>query len=265
MEELYSQFSKVIVRTSPAEMLNNIFQNTMFTVGDTITSVLPSYVTWLVADTIEKATGGIHFPAISVIGNMIDLSAFTGEGLLKGGLVLGGLLASIGSILSSMSNVGGLANIFGIDFFSRWGATEFTPRGKYKVSRSGVTGSTSETTYVGTSSSDDIKKANIQQAADEAEEIKKITNPNADKEKSTTDLYELLTNDATRYTYFTEFDAFNTELGVFTSSIYGSLFGGRYTGDTNQKHLLVKLRDDGINIVTVDGITSDFSTTLFDT
>lgn len=189
LKELTNQFNQVTNRLSLSEKLSNVFDNAMFSVGEGIASSAGTYVTWMITDLIQQATGGINLPAVSVMGNMIDLSAFTVEGIVKTGLVGLSTLAMIPSIISSISNGGGL----GGDIFGNWNATQTTTRGTgVALGSNGTTSGTSESSYVGSSSSSDMKNSSVAQASEDSEDTKKITNPNADEDKTFNDLWKAL-------------------------------------------------------------------------
>lgn len=55
-----------------------------------------SYTTWIITDLIEKATGGINIPTISVMGNSVDLNATVTQ-LMKLGIIGVNVLGNIGN------------------------------------------------------------------------------------------------------------------------------------------------------------------------
>lgn len=181
--ELNNQFNSVSKRMSAAELMSNVIDNFVYTIGNDIAHNAVEYVMWEVTDLIQSATGGIRLPAISVMGNMIDLSAFTVEGMLQTGLVGLNVLGSIGTILGTIGKSGGLD--MGI-----WGGQEYLTRGKVETTTNGWTSTTSGSTYVGSSSSSDMKNSSIAGATEDAEEVSDITNANNKTEHTFDEFFE---------------------------------------------------------------------------
>ena len=187
MQELQTQLGKVASRTSISQIIDNLFSNALYSVGSTIAENPAAYVLWKVANMIENATGGIHLPAISVMGNMVDLSAFTIEGIMKTGIVGLSSLSLIPAIISSIGNKGGL-NLGG------WGFNEYTTRGSGMglAPGSGFDSGVSSSGYVGSGSGSDAKKAALSSATEEAGETAEITNAGMGTDHDFDDLYKAL-------------------------------------------------------------------------
>lgn len=165
--ETEKQLSSLSSRTSVAEMVKNVFDNVMTTFGTSISSNISSYTAWLVTDFIEQATGGIALPTVSVLGSFVDLNT-TLTGLIKAGIVGGSALRNIGTILSAFSNIGSLS-------LEDWGGSETTGRGRglnttLSDTNTGIGRTTSQTAYIGNSSSSDIYESSITAATNEAKE-----------------------------------------------------------------------------------------------
>lgn len=121
-QETNEQLSAILKRLSTTEMINTVFDNFLYTSGETIANNAALAVTWKLLNLIEGATGGIHLPAISVMGNMIDLSTFTIEGLAKTAIFgLGALSQSVNMVKSLTSGNG--TNL------DAWKGQEYTSRG----------------------------------------------------------------------------------------------------------------------------------------
>lgn len=180
---LTEQFNSISKRMSTGEMMSNVIDNFVYTIGSDIASSAVSYVMWEITDLIQSATGGINLPAISVFGNMVDLSAFTVEGLIKTGIVGMNVLSSIGTILGSFGKSGGLD--MGI-----WGGQEYLTRGKAETTTNGWTKTTSGSAYVGSSSASDMKNSSIAGATEDAEEVSDITNANNKTEHTFDEFFE---------------------------------------------------------------------------
>lgn len=182
---LASQFDAISKRLSTGEMIKNVIDNFVYSTGSEIAENAISYTLWQVTDLIENSTGGIHLPAISVFGNMVDLSAFTIEGMMKTGLVGLATLGQIGNIVSSIGNKGGLN-------LNAWDYTDMLQRGQVEEQTVGSISSTSGSTYVGSSSSSDMRNSSIAAATEDSSEVSEITNAGSENEYSFDDWYRAI-------------------------------------------------------------------------
>ena len=182
--ELENQFSSISKRLSTGEMINNILDNFVYNIGSSIAQDAVTYTIWQITDLIENTTGGIHLPAISVFGNMVDLSSFTLEGIMKTGIVGLSTLGQIGNILSSLKSSG-------LDL-SMWNSQDTLTRGQIEEIKSGSITSTSGSTYVGSSSSSDIKKSSLSGAMDESSDVAEITSSGHEDDYTINDFYVAL-------------------------------------------------------------------------
>lgn len=178
MNEYEEQASQIFNRTHFSQMLDTVFDNAMMSASTAIGNNSGVYATWKVLNVIEDLTGGIAIPAISVMGNMVDLHQ-TVTGLAKTGIAG---LSLMGSLLSSMFS----GSLFGTMDAKSWGYEEFTSRGSStkgisKGTASGLSQSSSMN-MVGSSSSEDVKSSSLTDATADAEEDSKITNKNVEKE-----------------------------------------------------------------------------------
>jgi hypothetical protein len=188
--ELERQFNAVSKRLSTGEMITNIIDNFIYSTGSEIAQNAVTYTMWQITDLIENATGGLHLPAVSVFGNMVDLSAFTIEGIMKTGIVGLATLGEIGNILGSIGN-----NV-GLDL-SSWGYQDTLSRGQIEEIRSGSITSTSGSTFVGSSSSSDIKKSSLSGVMDESSDVAEITNADSKDDYTFNDWYKAILEDHT--------------------------------------------------------------------
>ena len=208
--ELNSQLQSITQRMSMSEMIHNVMDNFVYTLGEGIAENAVTYVMWEVTDLIENATGGIHLPAIEVFGNMVDLSSFTIEGIVKTGIVGLSTLAQIGTILGSITGGGGLN-------LAAWGGTDILERGQNISMSTGFSNTTSSSTYVGNSSSQDVKNSSIAGQTEEAEDVEQITNEGREPDHTFDDFYENV--------FINEIPITVKEAGEYTTSdIYKSLF-----------------------------------------
>ena len=167
--ELQYQLSQVFNRTPLGERLKNTYENAMFSVAGSIFEDPVSYATYMITSAIQDVTGGIPIPSPFVFGSGIDLSSFTIEGIIKTGIVGLNLLGQIPYIIG---NIGG-SN--GTGLLSWGGMPDYNTRGNEFLSvQSGSQKSTSSSTYIGSSSSSDMKSSSISSAVEEGNENKSM-------------------------------------------------------------------------------------------
>lgn len=182
---LNTQISNISKRMSLAEMANNVIENFKYTVAAGIADNPVTYTLWAVTDLVRNATGGIHLPHMAVMGNTIDLSAFTVENIMQGALMGYSTITQIGSMLSALFN--GLPTDMSV-----WGGTETTSRGGFVEQTAGFSKSLSMATYVGGGSGEDMKNTAISGATEDAQDVADITNANVDTEHTFDEFYEAL-------------------------------------------------------------------------
>ena len=187
---LSDQFKALSRRFSTGEMIKNVVDNFIYSTGSEIAQNAISYTLWQITDLVKDVTGGIHLPAVSVWGNMIDLSAFTVDDLLKAGIVGTTPLGQIGNIINSIGNKGGLN-------LNAWNYTDMLQRGEIQEQTVGSIESTSGSSYISSSSVSDMKKASIASATEESKDVAEITNADLETEYSFDDWYRaiLIDND----------------------------------------------------------------------
>lgn len=194
--ELNTQFGQYSSRVHMSQWIDNIMANVLMSASTGIGNNPALYGMWKVFNIIEDFTGGIHLPAISVMGNMVDLSTFTIEGIAKGGIAGLGMMSSL---LSGLFSGGGVGNTFSLD---AWGFDESTKRGSGVVGISSGTASgvseSGEMSMTGSSSSDDVKNTGMSDKTDEADKDKETTNKNVKDEANIyTQIYEAIATDDT--------------------------------------------------------------------
>lgn len=163
--ETQNQLKSVGSRTPISEQISNVFDNIMFTAAADIASSTGKYVTWLVTNVVEQATGGIDIPSIGAFvmgtGMYVDLNTSVTQ-LLKTGLIGFSLLSQIGNIIGSMNAETGLS-------LEGWGASEYTARGTgFTGITAGSQTTTSQSLTVGNSGGEDIAGGSVTQAQNEA-------------------------------------------------------------------------------------------------
>lgn len=245
--ELSNQFGQVSTRMPLGQMLENAFSNAMFTAGEGIANSTGAYVTWLIADTIEQLTGGIHLPAVSVFGNMIDLSQFTIEGLMKTGISGLGLMASIPTIMSALSSGSGVKSFDAADdFFKLWGGSQFTSRGEdlsTLLSQKGVKAGTSKSaTYKASGSGKDVKEASLSSTDEDSEEMKGRSEDSQKDAYNVDDFYKMAFDEDDTTHPISAINRNSSEIYKKTESLE-KIFSDIYYNEKNSKALRVYLED----------------------
>lgn len=183
VSETSSQLTKVYSRLSASEMIDNIFDNFTYTAASDIANNFVGALTYRTLSMIEEFTGGIHLPAIGVMGNFIDLSTFTIEGIAKTAIFGLSALGNLGSMISSVANQGGME--LGV-----WGGTEYTSRGgNFTPSTGGVQSTTSSSQSVTSASSSDTKKESLSSTEEDQETMKKSSEESSDDKYNIDDFY----------------------------------------------------------------------------
>ena len=157
LSETESQLSRLPSRIHLSEQINNLFDNTLMSTGTALAGNAFGYTTYLVADMLKKATGGIEVPL--PMGMSINVADKLREGVLGVSL-----LGSMGSLLTNIFAPQQLS----LSKFS--GSTTVTRGGGYTVVDSGVDVGTSQSSYVG-ASGEDVKSSAIASAKEEAATI----------------------------------------------------------------------------------------------
>lgn len=164
IQTLYDMADSMWQRMSLGEMMGNVWGNTQYNMSAGIASNPALYAIWKAAGLLEDTVGGIKIPAISVMGNMVDLETTVAD-LMRVGALSGGILSSLGAMVGAGAGGGfsgsAMLNSLGIS----GSATSTLTRGTGSVSRSsGET--TSASTYVGNSSGSDVYDSTMAGAND---------------------------------------------------------------------------------------------------
>lgn len=207
ISEVESQLTKVPSRMHLSERINTMFENMMTTTGMSIANNAVSYTTWIITDLIEKATGGINIPTISVMGNAVDLNATVTQ-LMKLGIIGANVLGNIGTIVSGLSGRNNLS-------LYNWGAEDILKRGQgFTGITIGSAQTTSETTYIGSTSSSDIYQSSLASAQESANVDIQGTQKKAEDQQA-----ELLEAVKGLYKLFDETFRYGDSVRVISSSI----------------------------------------------
>ncbi len=166
INELGNQLGMIGERVSVAEKIQNVMSNIKFSIGQGIAENAVMAGLWSITDLIQNVTGGIAIPAISIMGNMVDLNT-TVENLIKTGLVGVSTLTKLPDLfrgLGQSGNMAGLLDVYGIGndptaIIRRRGQGLRGPKGR----------STSMASFVGSGDSSGIAAFETQRAMGPAE------------------------------------------------------------------------------------------------
>ena len=183
MDEIQSQLYSVGSRLSTTEMIDNVFDNFIYTAGESIANNMVTAVTWKMLTALEEVTGGIKIPFVNVYGFGLDLN-MSMESLLKTGMFGLSALGNIGNIVTSVMSGGGLN-------LGMWDTEEYTKRGgDFDSTVGGVQKTTSGSAKaVSSSASSDQKKAAIDSTSEDQENQKKSSKESMDEEITVKTLY----------------------------------------------------------------------------
>lgn len=189
--ELQSQLGKVSDRMHISEKINNVYENFMTGIGLNIASNPFMATTWLINDMIKDATGGINIPSIMAMGSGIDLNTDLNS-LIQLGMVGGSTLAQIGKVIDGIQGNGGLN-------LDAWGYEKYNKVGSgLQMPVTGVTKTTSQTSYIGSSSSDDMYNQTLNNAYTDTQNNEviqsQVSQAESDAEKSKQQMENLDTN-----------------------------------------------------------------------
>jgi hypothetical protein len=166
MNEIQSQLLKVSNRLSTSEMIDNVFDNFMYSTAESMANNPVTALMWKTISTIEEATGGVELPFINVMGFGLDLNMSI-ESLLKTGMFGLSALGQVGNMASSLMSGGGLS-------LDAWGGSDYTKRGgNFTSTVGGVQSSTSGSRAMTSASSSDTKKQALAETEEDQESQKK--------------------------------------------------------------------------------------------
>ena len=156
---------QIPLRMAASEMLDNVMDNVITGIGMNIAASPGAAATWVLNSLVKDATGGINIPTIGAfaMGNGLELDLETDiNSLIQLGMVGISTIGQVGKIIGGLGGLGGLNLAF-------WGADKTTRHGSgLSAPVSGVTASTSSTTFIGNSSGSDIYSKTLNQATEDA-------------------------------------------------------------------------------------------------
>ena len=181
--ETESQLSSLWTKVSLSEQLSNVYDNAVYSVAS---DMVNNPVTWAMQKMLnfmDKNQLDINIPFINAMGFGVDLNTSV-KGLMRVGMGLAQGFSFMGTLISSLTSGQGTS-------LGAWGAKETTSRGSGMSSSTSTSlGGTSSSVYVTNTNEQDVKNSTLNQATDDAEETKEITNKNTKSEKTFDDFYK---------------------------------------------------------------------------
>jgi hypothetical protein len=169
LNQLFKMAGSMASRTSLGEMMSNVWANGQYTLASSMSSNPVSYLTYKMATLLDNTAGGIAIPAISVLGNMVDLETTVAD-LMRVASIGTGILGSLGPMISGLaSSFSGQAMLSTMGI-KQGSGLKVNLRGDGVSALEGSIGGGQQTTsgsgYVGNASGSDVKNATIQEAED---------------------------------------------------------------------------------------------------
>lgn len=183
-QQVNKNLSRMINSTTMGQMLNNVTENLTFSMAQDLVNNPATYAMYKMLNYMQERDIDINIPFVNAFGTGVDINASVGD-LLKMGL-------GISEAMSMVSNIfAGLGSGLGLDVNS-WGASDTTKRGTSNAFTTvNNSGTTSSSTYIANTSTQDLKNSTLSSAADDAKETSEITNKNVKGGYTTDDIYRV--------------------------------------------------------------------------
>lgn len=192
LAELSLQLQMLPSRINTSEMVDTIWQNSMWSLGSGVAQNPVLSALWKVTNLIQDTTGGINIPMVLGMGTGFDLNT-TVENLIKLGIVGAGSLGMIGDVISGLSSTAVPATMLMKLQVGSELANFATLGGRgLATTTSGL--SSSSTVYAGNSSGSDIASAATQEASDSAQADVDSTS----SEKDMTEMTDMIQQDVAK-------------------------------------------------------------------
>ena len=195
VSDMYSSLNQQMwmlpIRMSAGTMIQNQFDNMMFSLSKGIAENPALMALWQISDMVQSVTGGINIPTVGVLGNFADLET-TVENLVKLGVVgvssfnwIGDMLSGLSSALVPSSMLQKLGIIEGSEVLTRGTGLS-----------SAISGiSTSKSTFIGTSAGSDMYSQTLQSSYEAAQNTAEITPQSDETTKALPNIWEYLSKD----------------------------------------------------------------------
>lgn len=178
------QLNQVGSRMSMTEMIDNVFDNFVYSAGESIGNSAAGAITWRMLSLIDDATGGdLKLPEIQYMGTGINITSSI-PNLVKTGIFGLSALGQIGNIATSLVSGGGMN-------LNMWGFDEYTRRGgDFESTVGGVQKTQSGSKVLTNASSSDTKKQAIESTKEDQEEGKRRSKEAVKDEVTIKTLYD---------------------------------------------------------------------------
>lgn len=182
--ELTKQFVTLLSRTSMTEMMGNLYNNAVYGVAEDMINNPVTYTMMKMLTFMEDNNIDMAIPFVNAMGFGLDPNTSV-QDIMNLGIQLAGAMSLITNTFAGLGSLGGLN-------LNSWGAQEYTSRGSVNAFTMGAaSGDTTQSTYVATANSSDMKNSSLNAVTDDAEETKKITNKNTKSEHTFDDFYKV--------------------------------------------------------------------------
>ena len=213
MNQIQSQLNQIGNRLSMNEMIDNVFDNFLYSAGESLARNPVTAIMWRMLTTMEGVTGGIDIPFVNVMGFGLDPNMSI-ESLIKTGMFGLSAISQVGNMVSSIASGGGMD--LGI-----WGGTEYTKRGgDFDSTVGGVQSTKSGSKTVTSAASSDTKKSALSSTEEDQEEQKKASKESMADEITIETLYnEMFENHTPIYVWDIPVLASTTTIATHAESI----------------------------------------------
>lgn len=214
MARLTEMANSIYKRTSAGELVSNVKNNMMYSMATSIASDPSLYATYAIADALDQyASGGMKIPDITamVAGTGVGVSLdLTIADVMKMGALGGGLMNSVGSVISGISKGGdggtsgtGILKALGLDTSSTVISEVSRGGDKRTLALGGFETGTSSSGHIGNEESGIVESQAMYSAKQQQEAAKVEAQQSMDEATDTTlkdvntsvlDIYTLLSN-----------------------------------------------------------------------
>lgn len=205
MARLNEMANSIYKRTSAGELVSNVKDNMMYSMAASIAGNPALYATYAIADALDQyASGGMKIPDIAAyalgtgVGVSLDLTI---ADIMKMGALGGGLMSSIGSLISGIAKGGnggltgsGILKALGVD--TSGASVSQVSRGgdKRTLALAGFDSGTSSSGYIGNEESGVVEKQSMYSAAQQREAAKVEAQNSTDEATDNTTLADINTS-----------------------------------------------------------------------
>lgn len=194
MVQLNEMANSIYKRTSAGELISNVKDNMMYSMATSIAGNPALYATYAIADALDQyASGGMKIPDVTTmlagtgVGVSLDLTV---ADVMKMGALGGGLMNSIGSVVSGISKGGnggltgsGVLKALGVDMSGTTVSQVSRGGDKRTLALAGFDSGTSSSGYIGNEESGIVESQAMYSAKQQREAAKVEAQESRDKEE----------------------------------------------------------------------------------